>query len=94
MKDPRVALASVVSVDVSPDLRHAQVLISALGEDDARRSSVAALQRAAPFLRGVLARRLHLRNVPELRFGLDRGAELSQRISDLLENLHDDDPSA
>ena len=92
--DPRVRLASVANVDVSPDLRRAVVRVSVLDESQ-RDESLAALRHAAGFLRHELAHRLrHMRVVPELVFELDRGAEHSQRISDLLEQLHDHDQSA
>lgn len=89
--DPRVRLASATGVDVSPDLRHAVVSVSVLGDDAGRTPAVEALQGASGYLRSRLARTLRLRNVPELHFELDRGAEHSQRISDLLESLHDDE---
>lgn len=94
MQDPRVRMASVSAVDVSPDLRRAVVRISVLDESQ-RDASLAALRHASGFLRHELASRLrHLRVVPELIFELDRGAEHSQRISDLLESLHEHDESA
>lgn len=91
MRDPRVALASVSNVVVSRDLAHAKVDVSVLGDDEeARQQAVDTLQRAAGFVRSQLARTVRLRTVPELHFQLDRGAEHSQRISDILESLHDD----
>jgi len=94
VKDPRVALASVSAVEVTRDLAHAQVWISVLGDDDEQRAdTIATLERARGFVRSVLARRVRLRTVPELVFKLDRGAEHSQRISELLESLHHDDAS-
>lgn len=98
VRDPRVRLATVSHVDVSPDLRRAEVKVSVMGEEDARREAVEALVHARGFLRSKLAHRLNnLKMTPELVFELDRGAEHSQRISDLLEDLEDlddDDESA
>ena len=91
MADPRVRLATVSEVHVSPDLRHAKVLISTFGADDEREQAVTALRHAAGFLRRQLAHRLRLRATPELDFVLDRGAEHSARIAELLETLHHDD---
>lgn len=91
LADPRVRLASVTAVDLSADLRHAVVGVSVLGEEAGRGEAVDALRGAAGFLRARLAKTVRLKNVPELRFELDRGAEHSQRISDLLEILHDDE---
>lgn len=93
VNDPRVRGVAITSIDTSPDLRNAEVMVSVLGSESEREEAVAALQGAAGFLRSRLARKVRLKNVPELRFRLDRGAEHSQRISDLLENLHDDDQS-
>lgn len=92
MNDPRVRLATVSSVHVSPDLRRAEVLLSVLGDDDERRREcLEALRHARGFLRTQLARKLrHMKNIPELVFELDHGAEQSQRISDILEELHHD----
>lgn len=95
MQDPRVHLATVTHVEVSADLRHATVRVSVLGDEEHRTTAVEALDHARGFLRSELARRLrNLRVVPELVFKLDRGAEHSQRISDLLEELHVDDDSS
>ncbi len=92
--DPRLRLTSVSSVDVSPDLRRAVVRVSVL-DPEVCEESLLALKRASGFIRRELAQRLrHMRVVPELVFELDRGAEHSQRISDLLERLHDHDQSA
>jgi ribosome-binding factor A len=91
MADPRVRLAVVSEVHVSPDLRHARVLVSTVGDEAAREEAVAALRHAAGFLRRQLAPRLRLRAIPDLDFHLDRGAEHSVRIAELLESLHHDD---
>jgi ribosome-binding factor A len=92
--DPRIRLVSVVDVDVSPDLRRALVRVSALGEEEQRLETVEALRHARGFLRTELANRLRMRVTPELVFELDRGAEHSQKISDLLESLHGSDESS
>lgn len=91
MADPRVRLATVTEVHVSPDLRHAKVLVSSVGDEESREECVAALRRAAGFLRRQLGSRLRLRATPELDFALDRGAEHSAKIAALLETLHHDD---
>ena len=90
LRDPRVGLATVAGVTVSRDLAHAEVRVSVLGEETARHESIAALKKARGFIRSTLARRVRLRVVPELKFVLDRGAEHSQRITEILEGLHED----
>jgi len=87
LKDPRVKLASVIGVEVTGDLSRAKVLVSVLGEEEDRESALKGLQSAAGFLRSQLAKRLRLRTTPQLVLVLDRGAEHSQRMSELLEEL-------
>jgi ribosome-binding factor A len=94
LHDPRIKLVTVTGIDVSPDLRRAVVRVSALGEEEERQSTVDALRHAKGFLRTELAKRLRTRVTPELVFELDRGAEHSQKISDLLESLHGRDESS
>ena len=87
VSDPRVRLTSVTAVEMSPDLRYARVSISVVGDEAAQEASLEAVRHAAGYIRGELGRQVkRLRNIPELRFELDRGAEYSQRISELLEN--------
>ncbi len=88
VKDPRLTgLVSITRVEVSPDLRHARVFVSALGDDPAETDVLRALGSAAPFLRRELMRRLTLRHVPDLVFSRDdsikRGAELTEIIHGL-----------
>lgn len=95
VSDPRVHLATVSEVNVSPDLKHASVKVSVLGEDEERLHTLEALQHASGFIRSRLAKNLkRMRSIPQLTFELDRRAEHSQRISDLLETIHDQDKSA
>jgi ribosome-binding factor A len=95
VSDPRVRLATVSEVNISPDLKHATVKVSVLGEDEERVHTLKGLQHASGFIRTRLAKSLkRMRSIPQLTFELDRRAEHSQHISDLLETLHDQDESA
>ena len=88
MKDPRVRLASITRVTVSPDLREARVMVSALGDDDERQSVVRALRHAEGFLRGRLGGRLEsLRSSPNLHFELDESIAYSIHINTVLRDL-------
>jgi ribosome-binding factor A len=92
--DPRVKLASITEVDVTTDLKRAIVKVSVLGDDQQRQEAIEGLRHARGFLRTELSHRLRTRVTPELVFELDRGAEHSQKISDLLESLHGRDESS
>ena len=95
VNDPRVRLATVNSIEVSPDLRRARVLLSVLGSDEDRRACLDGLRHARGFLRSQLARNLrHMKAIPELHFELDTGAEYSQHISSILDSLEFHDESS
>ena len=88
MKDPRVRLASISRVSVSPDLRSARLMVSALGEDAERQHVVEALRHAEGYLRGRLGTRLeNLRTIPHLRFDLDESIAYSIHVSELLRDI-------
>ena len=84
LSDPRVAGVTITSVDVSPDLRNARVLVSLLGDDAHLATAVTGLNRAAGKLRSELSRRLKLRRVPELRFVADVELRQAERVSALI----------
>jgi ribosome-binding factor A len=84
VRDPRVALATITAVETSPELDHAKVYITSLGDAEEREEVLAGLRSAAPFIRGQLGRRLHIRRVPELHFSIDRVLEEATRIESLL----------
>ncbi|HSU13448.1 30S ribosome-binding factor RbfA [Longimicrobium sp.] len=84
VRDPRVGLATITAVQTSPELDHAKVYFTTLGEEDERQEVLAGLRSAAPFLRRELGKRIHIRRVPELHFEIDRVLEEAQRIERLL----------
>lgn len=84
VRDPRVGLATVTAVETSPELDHARVYITTLGDEDEKTAVLTGLQSAAAFIRGQLSRRLHMRRVPELHFEYDRMLDEAQRIEQLL----------
>ena len=84
MGDPRIGLATVTEVHLSPDLRHARVMISVLGEEAEQQKSIQALDAARAYLRHELARALNMRFTPELHFTLDQGFEQVARVEELL----------
>lgn len=92
INDPRIRMTSVTTVDVSPDLKRAQIGLSVLGDPSAREDALSAVRRARGYIRGALARRLrNMRAIPDLVFELDRGAEYSAHIDALLEDLNTDE---
>ncbi len=87
LRDPDVGSLSVTGVDVTADLWLARVFVELHGSGSERDRTLAALRRAAPFLRSALSRELHVRRMPELRFQRDASADAGQRIDDILRDV-------
>lgn len=88
MKDPRLGLASITRVELSPDLRYAKVYVSVLGSEEEREETIAALTGAAGFVRHLLKPRMRVRHIPEIRFRLDRSMEHAEAIQRTLRELN------
>jgi ribosome-binding factor A len=87
VRDPRIGFVTVIGVDVSPDLSHANVRVSVMGTEEEKAQSLEGLASAARYLRAQLSKVLQLRTNPELHFHLDRGIEHAQRIDQVLKEL-------
>ena len=88
LKDPRVGFVTVVGVKVSPDLRHARVAYTSMGDDKAKAGTRAALRSARPHLRAVIGRQVRLKYLPEIEFEEDTTYEQGRRIDELIAGLH------
>ena len=86
LRDPRVGMITITSVDVSPDISHAQVFFTLL-EKEKLEDTVHGLRRAAGFLRSQLAKRIKLYTTPELRFVYDESVERGDRLSRLIDSV-------
>lgn len=86
--DPRIGFVTITSVDVAPDLAHATVWVSVIGDAQTRRASVRALGRAMPFVRHRLGA-LRLKRIPELHVREDDSAERGTRVMHLLDQLEE-----
>lgn len=82
LKDPRVGMVTINSVEVTPDYAHAKIFFSVLLGD--HEESVAALNEAAGFLRNGLFKRLAIHTVPTLHFVFDRTTERAADLSALI----------
>ncbi len=86
VRDPRVGMVTLTSVDVAPDLSHAKVFFTLLNSEH-KEETARALQRAAGFLRSQLSRRMTLYTTPELRFVYDESVERGDRLSRLIDSV-------
>lgn len=84
LKDPRVGFVTVTSVKTSPDLRHARVFVSVLGDEQARSETLAGLESAIGFLQRRVASELRLKHTPAITFAYDDSVDRGMRINELL----------
>ncbi len=88
IKDPRIPpMTSVVSVDVTADLKYAKVYVSVLGGEEERKRTAEGLRSASSHIRSCLAKNLNMRNTPELTFVMDDsieyGVSMSRKIAQI-----------
>jgi len=84
--DPRVGFVTITSVETTPDLRHATVYVSIIGDEAQRKTSMEALGRAMPFVRHNLGV-LRLRRIPQLHLREDDSAQRGTRVMQLLDQV-------
>ena len=86
LRDPRVGMVTITSVDVSPDLSHAKIFFTLLDKEHLKETTQG-LQRAASFLRSQLSKRMSMYTTPELRFVYDESVERGDRLSQLIDSV-------
>ena len=87
LKNPNATgLISVTKVKATPDLKYAKVYVSILNSKNIK-TTLAGLKRASGFIRSEVAKRVNLRNTPELVFELDDSIEYGARIDSILKEV-------
>ncbi len=87
LKNPNVTgMISVTKVKVTNDLKYAKVYVSILNSKNVK-STLAGLKKSSGFIRSELARKVNLRNTPELIFELDDSMEYGTKIDQILKEI-------
>ena len=99
LRDPRVDHVTVTYVEVSPDMRHAKVHVSVMGDEKRQERCLKGLQNSAGFLQGKVANRIDTRYTPRLEFVLDKGVKNAAAVAEILRQVlpsseHDSDLEA
>jgi ribosome-binding factor A len=84
LKDRRIGFVTITGVDMSPDLRHAKVFVSTMGNEGEKKASLEALIHAAGWIRHELGRRIRMKFLPEITFHVDGSQEYGEHIDHLL----------
>jgi len=89
LKDPRIqSLISVLRVETTNDLKQTKVFVSMLGTEEEKKEALEGLKSAGGFIRKELAKRINLRNTPEVLFKLDESIEYSMHLEQLIKEVN------
>ena len=89
IKDPRInPMTSVVAVEVAPDLKTCKAWISVLGNEESQKDTLAGLKSAEGYIRNQLARKINLRNTPEIRVIIDQSIEYGVKMSRMIDEVN------
>ena len=91
LNDPRIGFVTVTSVETSPDLRTAKVFVSVLGSDEEREATLAGLRSSHGVIQARIAAETRMKRTPTLTFRYDDTIEKGARISELLDDVEDDE---
>ena len=87
LKNPNVTgMISVTKVKVTPDLKYAKVYVSILNSKNIK-ETMDGLKKSSGFIRSELAKRINLRNTPELVFEIDDSMEYGAKIDYILKEI-------
>jgi ribosome-binding factor A len=88
LKDPRIhPMTTVIETQVTKDLKYCKVFISVLGNQEAQEDTIKGLNSSKGYIRSELAKRINMRNTPELTFVSDQSIEYSIKMSKLIDEI-------
>lgn len=89
LKDPRINhMTTIVSVDTTPDLKFCKIFVSVLGDEESQKNTLDGLKRSTGYIRNELAKRINLRNTPEITFVVDQSIEYGMNMSKLIDEVN------
>ena len=89
LKDPRInPMTTVMPVEVAPDLKSCKAFISVLGDAQSQEDTLKGLNSAMGYIRTQLAKKINLRNTPEIKFIMDQSVEYGINMSKLIDEVN------
>ena len=90
VKDRRIGFVTVTGVELSPDLRHAKIFVSAMGSEKEKAEALEALNHASGWIRRELGQRIRMKFLPEVVFRTDTSMDYGEKIERLLDGIRED----
>ena len=88
VKDERFKFVTVTDCDTSNDLSYCKVYVTVL-EQEKKEETLKALNNASGFIRGELAKRIEIRNIPELKFIYDESVFYGEKIDKIIDEINE-----
>lgn len=88
VKDEDIKFVTVTDCDTSNDLSYCKVYVTVL-EQEKRDETLKALNNASSFIRGELAKRIEIRNIPELKFIYDESVFYGEKIDKIIDEINE-----
>lgn len=92
LRDDRLGFTTVLKAEVSPDMRHANVFVSILGDEEAQDRGFRALQDSTHHIRMQLGKVMQMKSTPRIHFRFDDGIKTADEISRLIDEARASDP--
>ena len=89
IKDEDIKFVTVTDCDTSNDLSYAKIYVTVL-EEEKKEDTLKALNKASSFIRGELAKRIDIRNIPELKFYYDESISYGEKIDKIIDELNEE----
>ena len=93
INDPRLDMATITGVKMSPDLKNAYIYFTTSGGEKSQKNAFDGFTSATGFLKKILAKRLGLRYMPKLKFFHDDSFDYGSRIDSLLKSISQEQES-
>lgn len=90
MKDPRIGFVTVTDIELSKDLKQAQIFLSVMGTQKEKDDTMKALKGAEGFVWEILRKSIQIKYMPKISFVMDDSLERGSRVLSLLNEIKDE----
>ena len=88
IKDEDIKFVTVTDCDTSNDLSYAKIYVTVL-EQEKKEETLKTLNKASSFIRSELAKRIDIRNIPELKFYYDESINYGEKIDKIIDEINE-----
>ena len=89
IKDENIKFVTITDCDTSSDLSYCKIYFTVLNQEK-KEDTLKALNKAASFIRGELAKRIEIRNIPELKFYYDESISYGEKIDKIIDEINEE----